>query len=103
MSVLPQTPHWVPDLRPLDGRSKEISEYVLNDPIGASLLAAIHAYLRGTIAAYLADGRGRLNIAIGCTGGRHRSVAILQALAALLEREVDGAAIVVEHRDIDRR
>ncbi len=95
-------PHWVPELRPLDGRSAEISSYVLGDPIGASLLQSIETYLAANVPAYLADGRGRLSVAIGCTGGRHRSVAIVEALARRLPAIVGPAPIVVEHRDLPR-
>jgi UPF0042 nucleotide-binding protein len=95
-------PHWVPDLRPLDGRSKEISDFVLGDPTGAALMQSIERYLDASVAAYLADGRGRLSIAIGCTGGRHRSVAIVEALAHRLPAIAGSAPIVVEHRDLAR-
>jgi len=95
-------PHWVPELRPLDGRSPEISSYVLGDPIGASLLQSVETYLAASVPAYLADGRGRLSVAIGCTGGRHRSVAIVEALASRLPAIVGSAPIVVEHRDLAR-
>jgi UPF0042 nucleotide-binding protein len=95
-------PHWVPELRPLDGRSPEISSYVLGDPIGASLLQSVENYLAASVPAYLADGRGRLSVAIGCTGGRHRSVAIVEALARRLPAIVGSPPIVVEHRDLAR-
>lgn len=95
-------PHWVPELRPLDGRSPEISSYVLGDPIGASLLQSVETYLAASVPAYLADGRGRLSVAIGCTGGRHRSVAIVEALARRLPAVAGSAPIVVEHRDLAR-
>ncbi len=95
-------PHWVPELRPLDGRSSEISNYVLGDPIGASLLQSVETYLAASVPAYLADGRGRLSVAIGCTGGRHRSVAIVEALSRRLPAIVGSAPIVVEHRDLAR-
>ena len=95
-------PHWVPELRPLDGRSKEISDFVLGDPTGAALVQSIERYLDASVAAYLADGRGRLSIAIGCTGGRHRSVAIVEALAHRLPAIAGSAPIVVEHRDLAR-
>lgn len=75
---------------------------MLGDPVGAELTASIRSYLQETLAAYLADGRGRLSIAIGCTGGRHRSVAIVEALAKSFAGVADGAPIVVEHRDILR-
>jgi len=95
-------PHWVPELRPLDGRSAEISAYVLGDPTGASLLQSIETFLAASVPGYLADGRGRLSVAVGCTGGRHRSVAIVEALARRLPAIVGPAPIVVEHRDLAR-
>ncbi len=93
-------PHWVPELRPLDGRSIEIRSYVLGDPIGAALLQSVENYLAASVPSYLADGRGRLSVAIGCTGGRHRSVAIVEALSRALPAIVGSAPIVVEHRDL---
>ena len=104
-------PHWIPELRPLDGRDAAIREYVLADPVGSGLQRAIATYLDATLDGYLSDGRSRLTIAVGCTGGRHRSVVIAVALAEHLiarvrERAVDRAEaaslVVVEHRDLAR-
>lgn len=99
-------PHWVPELRPLDGRDPKISSYVLADPNGAALDVAIAAYVSSTLEGYLSDGRSRLTIAIGCTGGRHRSVVIAESLAARLRAQLSGASIAnpvtVEHRDVGR-
>ena len=95
-------PHWVPELRPLDGRNQEVAAYVLADPIGASIEAAITAFVVGTLATYLGDGRGRLSIAIGCTGGRHRSVAISESLAATLRNQAVQHPVHVHHRDVER-
>jgi UPF0042 nucleotide-binding protein len=95
-------PHWVPELRPKDGRDREVSAYVLNDPIGVSIEAAITAYVASTLETYLGDGRGRLSIAIGCTGGRHRSVAISESLAAKLRTRAGAHTVHVHHRDVER-
>ena len=104
-------PHWVPTLRPLDGRDAAIRDFVLADPAGAGLNAAIADYLSATLDGYLADGRSRLTIAIGCTGGRHRSVVIAEAIATQLKEHLatrpavtgDAAsAVIVEHRDLGR-
>ncbi|MEY4389343.1 MAG: hypothetical protein RLZZ432_1062 [Chloroflexota bacterium] len=95
-------PHWVAELRPLDGRDASIRDYVLGDPTGAALAASIGAYLDATLRAYLEDGRGQLTVAVGCTGGRHRSVAIVEALAARLRAAEPPAPLVVEHRDLPK-
>ena len=95
-------PHWVPELRPKDGRDREVAAYVLSDPAGASMEAAIEAFLVTTLETYLGDGRGRLSIAIGCTGGRHRSVAISESLATKLRMHPAGHLVHVHHRDVER-
>ena len=95
-------PHWVPDLRPKDGRDPAVAAYVLGDPIGAATASAIASYLDATLDAYLADGRGRLSIGIGCTGGRHRSVAISEAVAKGLEGRAGPHQVFVHHRDVER-
>ena len=95
-------PHWVPELRPKDGRDPALAAYVLGDPVGASVEAAIEAFLRTTLEHYRQDGRGRLSISIGCTGGRHRSVAISESLAAKLRATSGAHAVHVHHRDVER-
>lgn len=95
-------PHWVPELRPKDGRDREVATYVLGDPVGASIEAAIVAFVSTTLDTYLSDSRGRLSIAIGCTGGRHRSVAISESLALKLRAQVGSHTVHVHHRDVER-
>jgi UPF0042 nucleotide-binding protein len=79
-----------------------VAAYVLNDPVGASVEAAIEAFVVATLKTYLGDGRGRLSIAIGCTGGRHRSVAISESLAAKLRAQAGAHTVHVHHRDVER-
>lgn len=95
-------PHWVPELRPKDGRDREVATYVLNDPVGVSVEAAIAVFISATLETYLSDGRGRLSIAIGCTGGRHRSVAISESLAEKLRAQAGAHTVHVHHRDVER-
>ena len=95
-------PHWVPELRPMDGRDQEVSAYVLGDPIGASIEAAIVSFVATTLETYRGDGRGRLSIAIGCTGGRHRSVAISESLAQKIRTMIGAHMVHVHHRDVER-
>jgi UPF0042 nucleotide-binding protein len=95
-------PHWVPELRPKDGRDSDVSAYVLNDPVGASIVSTISLFLTSTLDTYLGDGRGRLSIGIGCTGGRHRSVAICESLAATLRSQAGSHTVHVHHRDVER-
>lgn len=95
-------PHWVPELRPKDGRDREVATYVLSDPAGRLIEAAIREFLFATIDTYVRDGRGRLSIAVGCTGGRHRSVAISEALVAALRQRAGAHTVNLHHRDVDR-
>ncbi|WP_231714532.1 RNase adapter RapZ [Desulfonema ishimotonii] len=93
-------PHFVPELRPLDGRTSEIREYVLNRDESRTFLGKYLDLISYLIPLYEQEGKAYLTIAIGCTGGRHRSVAVASAVAGHIhrpERWVD-----ITHRDIEK-
>lgn len=92
-----KNPHWVPDLRPLTGRDPAVSGYVQSDPAFGPAFAAIMGLLTLLLPGYAREGRAYLTVAFGCTGGRHRSVAVAEAMAAGLEAAGWGNAVV--HRD----
>jgi UPF0042 nucleotide-binding protein len=87
-------------LRAFSGNDREVAEYVLKHPQGAALVDRLLDLLDFLLPLYDAEGKAYLTIGIGCTGGRHRSVAIANALAAKL-REA-GREVNVEHRDVER-
>jgi len=93
-------PHWVEDLRPLTGLDEPVRRYVLDQDVTAEFLDELARLLRLLMPSYVKEGKSYLTIAFGCTGGRHRSVAIAQEVAGAL-REL-GYAPKVSHRDIDR-
>ncbi|MBJ7597870.1 MAG: hypothetical protein DLM67_24620 [Candidatus Nephthysia bennettiae] len=84
-------PYWVPELKPLDGRDPRVREYVLRQPGAGCLLDGLEATLVPLLPDYRRQGRMELTIAFGCTGGRHRSVALAQEMARRLSAlpEVD--------------
>jgi len=93
-------PHWVPDLRPLTGLDPAVRDYVLASE-GATQFVDDYAHLLGTVLThYRAHDKHSVTIAVGCTGGKHRSVAIAEALAERLRE--GGASVRVTHRDKDR-
>ena len=93
-------PHFVPTLRPLTGRDAAVTAYVLGFPQAERFLEQVHAFLRFALPLYGQEGRAYLTIAVGCTGGRHRSVVMAEALAGRLSGE--GQQISVRHRDVER-
>jgi UPF0042 nucleotide-binding protein len=93
-------PHFVEALRPLTGQAPEVVEYVLGFAQTQGFLERTLAFLTFTLPLYVQEGKAYLTIAVGCTGGRHRSVVLVEELARLL-REV-GHEVSVGHRDIDR-
>ena len=93
-------PFWLPELRPLSGLDAPVRDYVLDDPVGRELIDRTHSLLLWSARRFAERGRELLNAAVGCTGGRHRSVAIVEALAARLRDE--GLVVTVDHRDIDK-
>jgi UPF0042 nucleotide-binding protein len=93
-------PHFVTKLRPLSGQDRRVSRYVLHAPAARRFLELTAALLRFLLPQYIAEGKSYLTIAIGCTGGRHRSIAIGEALARKLV-SVRGVVLRVRHRDLD--
>ncbi len=93
-------PHWVDDLRPLDGRNRAVREYVLAQDEAKAFLDQLRQLFELTLPAYEREGKAYLSIAIGCTGGRHRSVTIAEQLGATIGDL--GYHPHVRHRDVDR-
>jgi UPF0042 nucleotide-binding protein len=99
MRFLPN-PHWVPELRPHSGLEATVSDYVLNHPDAKAFLDRYEDLLRTVAAGYLREGKRFLTIAVGCTGGKHRSIAMTEALAQRLRDA--GIDTLVMHRDLGR-
>jgi len=93
-------PHFEERLRPLTGQHAEVREYVLKTPRGSALRQRLQDLLGFLLPLYDAEGKAYLTIGIGCTGGRHRSVVVVDALAG--ELRAAGREVNVEHRDVER-
>jgi UPF0042 nucleotide-binding protein len=93
-------PYWVEDLRDLSGHDEPVRDYVLDREITRDFLADLGRLLALLLPAYIAEGKSYLTVAFGCTGGRHRSVAIAEEVAGML-REL-GHDPKVKHRDVAR-
>ncbi|MDR1387658.1 MAG: RNase adapter RapZ [Propionibacteriaceae bacterium] len=93
-------PHWVPQLRPQTGLDQAVSRYVLDRPAAARFLDQAQALFDTVAQGYLDQGKRLVELAIGCTGGKHRSVAMAEAVGARLNQAGWSAAVV--HRDLDR-
>ncbi len=91
-------PYYLAELRPLSGKDPACSDYVLSHPGATGILEGLSALVRAMEPAYQRQGRYRLRVRIGCTGGHHRSVALAEALGAVLSGE--GYAVSVRHRDL---
>ncbi|MEU9285385.1 RNase adapter RapZ [Streptomyces sp. NPDC048275] len=99
MRFLPN-PHWVPELRPYSGLNEEVAAYVFNQPGAKEFLDRYAELLQLIAAGYRREGKRYVTIAVGCTGGKHRSVATSEKLAARLASQ--GVETVVVHRDMGR-
>ncbi|MGE5579898.1 MAG: RNase adapter RapZ [Bacillota bacterium] len=93
-------PFYVPDLRPLSGLDSRVASYLSKSPITRSFFSRMSKFVDFLLPHYVEEGKSHLTIAVGCTGGRHRSVAIGEALRTHLESKEH--TVVVEHRDIER-
>lgn len=92
-------PHWDPELRPFTGKDPQVREFVLGQPGAIEYIDAAVAMLRIAITGYLAEGRRYATVAVGCTGGRHRSVAVTEEIVTRLG-EVPGVGLTTFHRDL---
>jgi len=96
-----QNPYYVAELRPLSGLTDEVRTFVLTQPVATRFLEFLEEFLTFAIPAYIAEGKTRLTIGIGCTGGFHRSIVVAEELASWL-REQDFGPVAVFHRELDR-
>lgn len=95
-------PHYESELRELTGHDERVVQYIARDGRLQALYERLHSLLDFLLPEYIAEGKAHLMIAIGCTGGRHRSVAIAEHLAARYA-DRDDLTVAVAHRDIDKR
>ena len=92
-------PHYVPELRPLTGQNAAIAEYVAADPIFAAFFDSLTGLLAPLLPRLAAEGESYLTIAVGCSGGRHRSVFVAERLAGWLRDR--GTRVELRHRELD--
>ncbi|HEY6473996.1 MAG TPA: RNase adapter RapZ [Acidimicrobiales bacterium] len=93
-------PFWIEELRPYSGLDEPVREWVLGQPESEAFLEKLDDLLTSILPAFVREGKSYLTIAMGCTGGRHRSVALAEALAKRLGGQKEGVSVF--HRDIDR-
>ena len=91
-------PYWVPELKNLNGTNKEVHDYVLSDPLTQKLMDHLFGLVEFSMPEYIKEGKAYLTIAIGCTGGRHRSVVIAEELCKFLAKS--DYTVRLEHRDL---
>jgi len=94
-----KNPHWVPALRPQTGKDPGVAAYIRRQPIARATLKRLSSLLRWMVPLYVQEGKSYLTVAIGCTGGRHRSVYIAEALKRELS-DLKGVSARVAHRDL---
>jgi UPF0042 nucleotide-binding protein len=95
-----RNPHWEPGLRAKDGRDPAVAAYVEADPAWPGFYGRLIDLLRFLLPAYQAEGKSYFGVSLGCTGGKHRSVAVTEALAKTLAQ--DGWQVSIQHRDLER-
>ena len=97
-------PHWIPELRPLTGLDDKVKNNVLSNAGVAEFVQSFVSVINQMLPGYLREGKKYLTVAIGCTGGRHRSVSVAREIASALGGERDGFTVSAHasHRDVGR-
>ncbi|PIE09556.1 MAG: RNase adapter RapZ [Rhodobacterales bacterium] len=95
-----RNPHWVEALRPGDGRDPAVAEYVAGDPLFEPFFSRVADLTALLLPAYKAEGKTYLSIGFGCSGGRHRSVTLAEAMAKTLADQ--GWQVSIRHRELER-
>jgi RNase adapter protein RapZ len=96
-----QNPYYIEELRPHSGLTDVVRAYVLEQPLATQFLDSLRGFLEFAVPAYISEGKNRLTIAIGCTGGYHRSIVMAEELATWL-RDRGFGPVAVFHRELDR-
>jgi UPF0042 nucleotide-binding protein len=96
-----KNPHYVPELKPLTGLDAEVAAFIETDPDYRPFLDRLEGLIGPLLPRFDAEGKSYLTIAVGCTGGRHRSVAVAKRLADWLRKA--GRSVTLSHRDTDAR
>lgn len=94
-------PYYIQDLRPMSGNDAPVRDYVMSSETARKFLDKLVDMVQFLIPNYVAEGKNQLVIGIGCTGGKHRSVTLANALYYVLEQE-EGYGLKIEHRDIEK-
>lgn len=92
-------PYYVPSLKRLTGNNRKVKNFIFKSPLADQFVDSVHILLRSVVPGYINEGKYHINIAFGCTGGHHRSVAIANAVAEKFRE--DGMRVRVTHRDLD--
>jgi len=97
-------PHWIPELRPLTGLDDKVKSNVLSNPGVSEFVDSYVSVINQMLPGYLREGKKYVTVAIGCTGGRHRSVSVAREIAMKLDGERNGFAVSAHasHRDVGR-
>ena len=92
-------PYYVPSLKKLTGRNKKVKDYIFRSELADQFIAMEHELILSVVPGFISEGKYHLNIAFGCTGGHHRSVAIAETMAEVMSKE--NYRVTLEHRDLD--
>ncbi|QDL92184.1 RNase adapter RapZ [Paroceanicella profunda] len=93
-------PHWIPELRPMDGRDPAVAAHVKSDPLFETFFSRFTGLISDLLPAYRDEGKAYLSVGFGCTGGQHRSVCVAEAAAKRLE--LAGWPVSIRHRELER-